>query len=216
MAKRIIKAVTAPSPIQTPATKVAEWIVKFTSFNGKRGGYHLETEQKINSLDFDRLLNGFWEAFGVPRAVVTSEFREFAKKVFKRGKLRKSALRWLMEGKIPGVPQPVYKYRYPKRLHEVLLLADLAETLVFELMTRLYSEEKEANELIEALEELDGRTTSPDLKGTPNSGSVSVSDSSVSSPHGAGEHPVPGSHQRTRSENFRDPGADEPGDDPED
>jgi len=99
-------------------------------------------ELLTDSLSFERAILGFFDAFGIQKGFVSQKFKDRAKELAKPGAiLKKSSLRKVLEGKLPGIPAPVATFRQPTRLQRVLLLADVCETLLKEEI----AEEEELN-----------------------------------------------------------------------
>lgn len=113
----------------------SSWVPEFTrtlNYSNAVGTYGLFAEVPFNNLSYERALLGLCELLKVPKGLIMSDFRDKLKKTMEQeGRLRRSSLRALIEGKIPGVPRAIYNRPTLKRLELILTTLDALEMLVF-------------------------------------------------------------------------------------
>lgn len=97
------------------------------------------------SLTLERILIAFSSTLGLPRAAVSTKFKEVLVQALDEfPDMRCSAVRALIEGRIPGVPQPftTIPYAVRRNLEKALYLMDCFETIIQLHFQRLAEQDK--------------------------------------------------------------------------
>lgn len=93
----------------------------------------LPSPYQNTSLGKERALQGFYQMFGIVKERLPKDFRQRLTEVLERGELRCSTLRAITEGLIPGIPSCMPdSVMDKKRVQQVLALADVMETMLYE------------------------------------------------------------------------------------
>ena len=85
-------------------------------------------------LTLERVLYAFQTVLGIPRGIVQTPFKRHLYSLIQDEypRFRCSALRAVLEGRIPGIPKPVEPIhpQWRKKVQQALYLLDLCETIV--------------------------------------------------------------------------------------
>lgn len=118
-----------------------------------------EKWEKVRPATYEQ---GYYHLFGVLPERLPREFRQYLKDVVERnrGHMRRSNLRALVEGKIPGVPFPLPRTRLntgdevlaltgsKKKIDQILFFMDLVETIVFDKISEMSQQVEDADKLL--------------------------------------------------------------------
>jgi len=144
---------TSVETLETPIAErkrmpsnTAKWAAEKIETKDVNGGKYTHfKEMDSNHLTHIRAITGLWEACGVPSGLVGSDWKEYTKNVLREtgGTVRRSALRAVLQGDIPGVPAPAHTLRQQKKIEQVLALADMAETIAYNYVQAALERERE-------------------------------------------------------------------------